>query len=110
MSFFAKDKDKTITIQIKMNPSLSRDDSEDEPARKVDYKLDDFEMVKTIGTGMEIVEIVVVIFHPPPGNFISQSLKVWETPNVIKQGLGRKPIVYDGYEGLPVLCIMDMKD
>jgi len=34
-----------------MNSSLSRDDSEDEPKGKEDYKLDDFEMVKTIGTG-----------------------------------------------------------
>ena len=59
-----------------MNPSLSRDDSEDEPARKVDYKLDDFEMVKTIGTGMASVEIVVVIFRYQPGNFIGRSLKV----------------------------------
>jgi hypothetical protein len=59
-----------------MNPSLSRDESEDEPTRKVDYKLDDFEMVKTIGTGMTSVEIVVVIFRYQPGNFISRSLKV----------------------------------
>ena len=34
-----------------MDRILSRDNSEDDPKRKVDYKLDDFEMVKTIGTG-----------------------------------------------------------
>lgn len=39
-----------------MNSSLSRDDSEDEPKGKEDYKLDDFEMVKTIGTGKAGVE------------------------------------------------------
>ena len=35
-----------------MNSHLSRDNSEDEPKKTVDYKLDDFEMVKTIGTGI----------------------------------------------------------
>ena len=39
-----------------MNSSLSREDSEDEPKGKEDYKLDDFEMVKTIGTGTAGVE------------------------------------------------------
>jgi len=40
-----------------MNSSLSRDDSEDEPKGKEDYKLDDFEMVKTIGTELPCVGI-----------------------------------------------------
>ena len=35
-----------------MNSHLSRDNSEDEPKKTVDYKLDDFEMVKTICTGI----------------------------------------------------------
>ena len=35
-----------------MNSHLSRDNSQDEPKRTVEHKLDDFEMVKTIGTGM----------------------------------------------------------
>ena len=58
-----------------MNSTVSRDNSEDEPKRKVDYKLDDFEMVKTIGTGMTSDHSNC---YAPLQNyhFISQSLKM----------------------------------
>ena len=48
-----------------MNSHLSRDNSEDEPKKTVDYKLDDFEMVKTIGTGITSsrFELLQILFN-----------------------------------------------